>query len=303
MAEERLIDDDKDRKYKVVKNADGEDELVIDDTQDETESAEELGFEVPELDSDDEEAAIMTPEQLAAREKMREEAEAERVKKLKEIAAHASALLDEKKYDDAGYVLAEADELGDDGEICALKLRTLTQDFTDFSNAEEGAAAADGVKNFTANDTVEKLAFAVPLLKVKAEELKSEVEALDKENEEKKSERRAVFARKRNVSAIAFVATVVPLIVFAALAVYFGTHMTAVKGGANIPLFITFVALAGAFFVATVIAAKILWKNANNLKLNEKNSATKLGRKLEERKSELNLVESISEIFVKNDIS
>ena len=291
MAEERLIDDDKDRKYKVVKNADGEDELVIDNTPDETESAEELGFEVPELDSDDEEAAIMTPEQLAAREKMREEAEAERVKKLKEIAAHASALLDEKKYGDAGYVLAEADG------------RTLTQDFTDFSNAEEGAAAADGVKSFTAKDTVEKLAFAVPPLKAKAEELKAEVEALDKENEEKKSERRAVFARKRNVSAIAFAATVVPLIVFAALAVYFGTHMTAVKGGANIPLFITFVALAGAFFVATVIAAKILWKNANNLKLNEKNSATKLGRKLEERKAELNLVESISEIFVKNDIS
>ena len=35
MAEERLIDDDKDRKYKVIKNADGEDELVIDDTPDE----------------------------------------------------------------------------------------------------------------------------------------------------------------------------------------------------------------------------------------------------------------------------
>ena len=30
MAEERLVDDDKDRKYKIRKNADGEDELVID---------------------------------------------------------------------------------------------------------------------------------------------------------------------------------------------------------------------------------------------------------------------------------
>ena len=81
MAEERLIDDDKDRKYKIVKNADGEDELVIDGAPDEAESADEVGFEVPELDSDDEEAAIMTPEQLAARERMREEAEAARRKR------------------------------------------------------------------------------------------------------------------------------------------------------------------------------------------------------------------------------
>ncbi|MDE7083080.1 MAG: hypothetical protein K2O89_05185 [Clostridia bacterium] len=302
MAEERLIDDDKDRKYKIIKNADGEDELVIDDTPEE-EEAEELGFEVPELDSDDEEAAIMTPEQLAAREKMREEEEAKRREKLNEIAAHATALLEEKKYDDAGYVLDGAEDLGDDGEIYALKLRTVTRDFTDFSKTEEGEEAVNGVKNFTVKETVEKLGFAIPALKVKAEELKKEVEALAEENEEKKSERRVIFRKKRNVSAIFFAATALPLIVFAALAIYFGTHLTAVKDGANIPLFITFVSLAGAFFLATVFTAKSLWKNANNLKLNEKNSATKLGRKLEEERAELNLIESISEIFVKNDIS
>ena len=303
MAEERLIDDDKDRKYKIVKNADGEDELVLDDPPAEEEPEEELGFEVPELDSDDEEAAIMTPEQLAAREKMREEAEAVKQEKLKKIAEHALSLLEEKKYDDAGYVLAEADELGEDGEIYALKLRTATRDFTDFTNAEEGGEAVNGVKKFTAKESVEKFAHILPTLKVKSEELKKEAEALDSENEEKKSERRVVFKSKRNKSVVLFVATVVPLIAFAVLAIYYGTHLTTVKDGANIPLFITFVSLAGVFFIGAVIAAKFLWKNANNLKLNEKNSATKLGRKLEEKKAELSLVESIAEIFVKNDIS
>ena len=303
MAEERLIDDDKDRKYKIIKNADGEDELVIDDAPEAEEPEEELGFEVPELDSDDEEAAIMTPEQLAAREKQREEEEAARKSKLIEIAEHASSLLAEKKYEDAGYVLAEADELGDDGEIYVLKLRTLTRDFTDFTNTEDGVEAVAGVKAFTAKETVEGFAHIIPSLKAKAEELKAEVDALDCENEEKKSERRAVFKKKRNNSLIFFAATVVPLIVFAVLAIYYGTHLTAVKGGANIPLFIAFISLAGAFFIATVIAAKFLWKNSNNLKLNEKNSATKLGRKLEETKAELSFVESISEIFVKHDIS
>ncbi|MDE7168166.1 MAG: hypothetical protein K2O28_04880 [Clostridia bacterium] len=303
MAEERLIDDDKDRKYKIIKNADGEDELVIDDTPDEAEPEDELGFEVPELDSDDEEAAVMTPEQLAAREKQREEEEAARKGKLKTIAERALSFLDEKKYEEAGYALAEADELGDDGEIYALKLRTVTRDFTDFTNTEDGAEAANGVKNFTAKETVANLAYALPSLKAKAEELKAEAEALDKENEEKKSERRVVFKKKRNNSLIFFAATAVPLIVFAALAIYYGTHLTAVKGGANIPLFIAFVSIAGVLFIGAVIAAKFLWKNSNNLKLNEKNSATKLGRKLEEKKAELSLVESISEIFVKNDIS
>ena len=74
MAEERLIDDDKDRKYKIRKNENGEDELVIDGLPEE-EDREEIAFEVPDLESDDEEAAVMTPEQLAARDKAREEAE------------------------------------------------------------------------------------------------------------------------------------------------------------------------------------------------------------------------------------
>ncbi len=301
MAEERLIDDDKDRKYKVVKNADGEEELVIDTSPEEPE--EELGFEVPELSSDDEEAAVMTPEQLAERERMRAEAGAANKAKLKEISARAEALLEEGKLDDAGYVLAGAEDLGDDGEIYALKLRAITRDFSDFSNAEEGEEAVEGVKKFAPKEVVESLSYAAPTLQKRAEELKTEVAALDKENEDKKSERRTVFRNKRNHSAIFFAAAAVPFIVFAALAIYYGTHLTAVKDGANIPLFITFISLAGVFFVATLFAAKALWKNANNLKLNEKNSSTKLGRSLEEKKAELKLVEGISEILEGNDLS
>ncbi len=75
-----MIDDDKDRKYKIRKNEDGEDELYIEGGDGE----EEIGFEVPEFDTDDEEAAVMTPEQLAERERRREEAEQARLKNLEE---------------------------------------------------------------------------------------------------------------------------------------------------------------------------------------------------------------------------
>ena len=59
MAEERLIDDDKDKKYKIRINEQGEEELVLDETRAESdaEESDEVGFEVPELDEDDEEAA------------------------------------------------------------------------------------------------------------------------------------------------------------------------------------------------------------------------------------------------------
>ena len=80
MAEERLIDDDKDRKYKIRVNEDGEEELII-APQTAAEEAAEIDFEVPDFDDDDEEAAVMTPEQLAARQRRREEEAARRAKK------------------------------------------------------------------------------------------------------------------------------------------------------------------------------------------------------------------------------
>ncbi len=301
MAEERLIDDDKDRKYKIRKNEDGEEELVLDTDTAREEPEEEVSFEVPEFEEDDEEAAVMTPEQLAERERRRAEEELKRAEELEIIAEHARSLIEEGKFEDAGFVLQKAEEC-DKAEIFALKLRATTLDFTDFSKTDEGAEAVDGFKKYADVNAKDKLLPFVSVLKEKEREKKAEVEALTSENEEKKSERRVAFTKKRNVSLGLFAATVVPLIVFAALAIYFSTVMYAEKDGSNITLFIIFVSLAGAFFLATVFTAKSLWKNVNNLKLNERNSSTRLGRRLEESKAEAKLIGDILEILV-DDIS
>ena len=105
MAEERLIDDDKDRKYKIRKNEDGEEELVLDTDTAREEPEEEVSFEVPEFEEDDEEAAVMTPEQLAERERRRAEEELKRAEELEKIAEHARSLIEEGKFEDAGFVL------------------------------------------------------------------------------------------------------------------------------------------------------------------------------------------------------
>ena len=87
MAEERLIDDDKDRKYKIRINEDGEEELVIDDTPDEDESDIPV-FQIPVYDEDDEDATSLSPQEFAEREKRKKEEQEVRESKYKKYFFH-----------------------------------------------------------------------------------------------------------------------------------------------------------------------------------------------------------------------
>ena len=64
MAEERLIDEDKDRKYRIRINENGEEELVIIDTEEEEE-------EIPEFSVVTDEGEEMSPEQKEEMEQLR----------------------------------------------------------------------------------------------------------------------------------------------------------------------------------------------------------------------------------------
>lgn len=305
MAEERLIDDDKDRKYKIRKNAYGEDELVLDDTPEAEEEIEEVGFEVPEFEEDDEELAVMTPEQLAERRRLKEEADKRRQEEVKNTANRARQLIADGKYEDANYILSAVESpTGDDAEVSALKLRAITRDFTDYADAEDGLFVAESLKTgITEEIRTELTPYLDGVNEVRAS-LKEEVEALSNENDAKKDERRARFKARKKNSLIAFLITGIPLLVFAVLAIYYSTIMYAEKDGSNITLFIVFIALAGVFLIASLITARRLWQSANYLKLNENNSSTKLGRELEDKKAQLDFVEKICEVIGSgNDIS
>ncbi|MCM1236150.1 MAG: hypothetical protein NC489_39200 [Ruminococcus flavefaciens] len=292
MAEERLIDDDKDRKYKIRVNEDGEEELIIDDSPEEEET-EEIGFEVPELEEDDEEAAVMTPEQLAARDRAREEAEENRIKGIAERKAHAGELIAAGKYTDALYVLGEAEALGKDGGVYSLKAFAMTKNFTDFSCGAECLPAAEGVKELASEEEkAEFLPYAESVKKAGAE-LRAEVERLGVENEEKKAERGAAFAAKKKKYFIAFGVISSVLVIFAVLAGYFGANMHANLSNTNMILCFTFIGLLAVTFIAYLFVCHKLWDAARLLKLNSKNSSTKLGREYEAKKSELNLIENL----------
>ena len=302
MAEERLIDDDKDRKYKIRKNADGEDEIVLDDSPEiEEEETEELDFEVPDFGVDDEEAAVMTPEQLAAREKAREEAEAKRIADLNAHITHAKELIAQEKYGDCVYVLDEALELEKGlAEAYALKIVALTSDFTDLSRAEEGIEAANSLKTFMDDGARENYAYLKASAEKVRETLAKEAEDINTRNDEAKEARRVSFTKKRNLSAVWFGVTGVPLVVFAVLAIYFSMVMHAVKDGSNMVLFFVFLGIAVAFLVATLITAHKFWDSAKLLSLNEKNSSSKLGRECDEKNLQLKFIDRVISAFEEN---
>lgn len=302
MAEERLIDDDKDRKYKIRMNADGEEELVIDDTPPE-EERESMEFEVPELAEDDEEAAVMTPEQLAARDRARREAEEKRIADFKERVSFAKQLISDGKYEDCVYVLNEAQELErGSGEVYALKIIALTGNFADLSlHADECAEASEGFFEFA--DAEVKSEYSS--IKEDAEKLQpvliKEVASLNERNEEAKEARRNAFTKKRNNAAVALACTGIPFVILAVLAIYFSTVMHAVKDGTNMILFFVFLALAAVFLIPTLFFVHKFWDSSKLVVLNEKNSSSKLGREYEEKSVQLNTVEKILAAFKKDE--
>ena len=151
---------------------------------------------------------------------------------------------------------------------------------------DECAEAADGVGEF-ANDEqkAELFALAAPLYEM-IEKEKAEIEALESENEEKKSERRVVFATRRKKAFMGFVSSAVPFVAFLIAAISVGaTLMFTRDDGLFIILTAVFAAIALGAFIALLVFSHKLWEASRNVKLNERNSSTKLGREYEAKKA------------------
>lgn len=285
MAEERLIDEDKDRKYKIKINADGEEELVIEGGEPENkpeDPVEEVMFEVAEVEEDDEEAAVMTPEQLAAKREQEEKERAERKRCAEELikdAAHDCSLL---KFATALEYLEQAEELdGENGDLYALRLTAYTRGFTDYSQITTAAEVAEDVAKYTSEEKKgEMLAKSSAALEENIATLRASVKALNKENEEKKAERAVKFKKDRNKAVIAFAAVFGALALFVALAGYFGSVMYTVSDGTYLILTCVFGGLSLVTLFALAFCARYLNITCRRVRLNMRNTSTQLGRDL-----------------------
>lgn len=282
MAEERFIDDDKDRKYRIRINENGEEELEIigPDEDGEVEEAYETGLEVPEFEEDDEEATTMTPEQLYLVRKKREEERAAAEAKAVELVEKARELLADGQEEYALTTLdsaqSEYEELGD---IYPLKLTLLSKNFTDFSRLDELEDISFRLQNNSSDEDRKLIAdnyFSVVQNELKAQEEKNE--ALKAENEGKKAERRARFKTARKKSLIRFICAVIPFVVLLCAAIGFSTIMFSDRGGTYLIVTIVLFALAAVALLVSIIFARPLARDARRVRVNERDSSTALGR-------------------------
>lgn len=287
MAEERLIDDDKDRKYKIRINEDGEEELVIDESAEQEGESEIPVFEIPADGEDDEEAALLTPEQLAERERLKLEEQTKRKDAAEALYAKTVKSFDEGDFEAALYAVNRALELTpDDGRLWLYKLKTVSRNLTEFNSPESCAEAADGVAEFCSGEQKAELKTLTSALEERLAQAKTRTAELEIKNEAGKAERRDEFARMRKKSLIWLLASGIPFIVFTVAAIVFATMIFANEQGAFIIATAVAGGLAAVMLAVTAIAANKFWAAQRYVKLNERDNTTKIGRQYLESKSE-----------------
>ncbi len=298
MAEERLIDDDKDRKYKIIKNENGEEELVILPSDGTEEDEEQTVFEVGEQLSDDEEAAILSPEEYAERERQRKI----RLEKAREKLDEVRAAIADGEYEKAQYALEEiACDAPESGEVYQLKLIAESRSFTDYTRLDECLEAANGVKKYCDGGQKGELAEMAGGLLSLIEKTKAEAEELSAENERKKEERRPVFNERFKKAAKFFAISTAVFGALLIVAAVFASMIYAREDGINVVLTAVFGGLAGVAFIEFLIAAHKIWVARRNVKLNEDNSRTKIGREYEKKRVLLEKLEAIDGAIRESD--
>ncbi len=290
MAEERLIDDDKDKKYRFRINENGEEELVIDEgaEEEQTPPATEAELELPQ-EAFPEEEDLMTEEQLAAKRELEEKERAERARRVEELLSSARADVSRGGYATALEYLERAEEIDEEnGEIYALRMTAYTRSFTDYSLINKAAESAEGVASYTSRERKDEMLLkSKTALEDNIAQLRKTVAALDKENEEKKAERAVKFVKDRNVALAVLFAVLVALGAFVGCAAYFALIIYTVQTGLYLVLTIVFGALAFVAFIALAFAARRLNITARRVRLNNRNTSTELGRTMLLKQEEL----------------
>ena len=290
MAEERLIDTDKDKKYRIRKNADGEDELYIDESGDEQE-VEEVTFLVE--DEGEKSADEDYAEQYAQAEEEREQ----RKEEVEQLICSARLECQEGRFATAADYLEKAMELdSQNGEIYALQLVIYTRNFTDYSQVKDALKFTEGLKNYTSSETkAELFARAERGLEDNISSLQKTVDTLSEENEKQKATRAKRFIADRNKSAIIFSIIFAVFAVLAGVAVYCYLNIHSVTTNEYLIAAIALTAVAAVGLVALCVVLRRLLTACRRVRLNNKDSSTELGRNLLANQADLDAFIAIYE--------
>ncbi len=291
--EERIIDDEYGRGIRLKKTADGyvdaTDELAEQENsaaeQEEKEPVDEIMFEFPDMEEDDEDLVGLSPEEALALRKKKEEEAAALLKQYQQICAEGDALLVAGSFKAAELKFEKA--LGLDGEAKEASVgywRAKTADFTNpdvlaEEYVESGFENLEFDLGYRAVDEIKEKYKTV--FETRVAQLEAEEKPLAEEIEEKQSQRRLVLKERMKRSVLWFGAAMLPMLVFLVLGIYFGSQILSTPDGRYVTPTIVFAALFAVALIAFGVTVNKLLNTIRITRANERLSSTDEGLRLQ----------------------
>ncbi|MBQ9714534.1 MAG: hypothetical protein IJV83_04345 [Clostridia bacterium] len=286
--EERIIDDEYGRGVRLKKTEDGYVDVtdVLAEKQEEEEMGDEVSFEFPLLDGEDDEDLVgLSPEEALALRQKKAEAAAKRQAEYENACAEGEALLAEGKYTEAEKAFERALQLDEIATVASAGYwRAKTENFAKADVLAE-EYAKDGIESlqydlgYDATDVLRRDYHEV--FQKRIEELTAEEKPLAENVEGKQKNRRKVILARLYKSGIAVALALLATVVFGILAFSnFADRRTVKDPTGFIVKACVFGALCVACFVVLIVFVNKLY-NALRIHLkNERLSSTEEGGRL-----------------------
>ncbi len=304
--EERIIDDEYGRGVKLRKTKDGyvdvTDELAEDTQEYSEEEVDEIAFEFPvtDLDEDDEDLVGLSPEEAAALRKKKAEEEAKRKAEYERTCAEGDELLETGSYKSAELKFERALLLDVEATDASVGYwRAKTADFTqpDVLMDEYVEAGVENMEYDLGYKAVEKIAEKYQhVFKARLDELNAEEEPLVKEVEEKQTRRREILKGRLKRSGLVFGIVALITLTLAVLTAIFGSQILSTKENVHL---VPTVVLGAAAFISLLVSVFTTNRFLNDLRMraaNERLSSTEEG----ERLIEIRAYKELYEYFVRS---
>lgn len=286
MAEERIIDDEYGRGVRLRKTKDGyvdvTDELAESDAMEE---ADEVSFEFPMMeDEDDEDLVGLSPEEALALKKQKIEAAERRRAEYAQAVEEGNALLEAGEYEAAESKFEEAlnlDELAVDAAVGYWRAKTQNFQNPDVFLEDYVGAGIESLEYDLGNEALEAIKKEHRAdFERRIAELEEEERPLAEEVEEKQQARREILKARRKKATVKFACVCIPTLILFVVTAIFALKITTVLDNRFVPWTIGF---AGVSFVAFIITLAVgnTFKNACAIYAkNEKLSSTEAGKRL-----------------------
>ncbi|MBQ8320672.1 MAG: hypothetical protein IJX81_07340 [Clostridia bacterium] len=287
--EERIIDDEYGRGIRMKKTKDG----YVDVTdaaleeglaEEETEAVEELAFEFPDLEEDDEDLVGLTPEEALALRKKKEEEAALRAKTYAELLKVGEKLLSEKSFKAAELEYEKAlsfDDVATEASVGYWRAKTENFEKPDVLIDEYLEAGYENLEFDLGYEAVEIIKKEhKESFEKRYAELTEEEKPLKAAFEERQEERRKVLKPRLKKARIAFFCALVPFTLCLILAIVFGLKNFTVLTNEYIPVTIVFAALSVVLFVLLGVFTNKYINSGRIYRANENPKATEEGERL-----------------------